>query len=1581
MQENILPKLEASRKELLDLGMRNPLLNYKTPKARGLHIVQEKSASIYDILVKQNKAMTFLGRPGKDDEEEVLEIPELTAEELQDSYNDTRLQTNENEQKLQTKILNTYYFARTSIEEQGVNILYLSLGMLNWYEKGNIEEVRSAPLVLIPVSLERSSASERFRLRFNGGDIGANLSLQAKMMADFNITVPDLPEQDDFNIETYFASIEEKIKHQAQWKIDPDALELGFFSFGKFMIYHDLDSSKWPKDNKPFDHPILSSLFDGGFNEPQPTATEEHNLDKETKAHELFNVVDADSSQVLAMLAVHEGRNMVIQGPPGTGKSQTITNIIANAVGQGKKVLFVAEKMAALDVVKRRLDSINLGEACLELHSHKANKRDLHEELKRVLDLGKPTLTHLQEEIAQLDAYKGVLNGYCNSVNRPIEQSGLSAQKVIGFLLAINEEYNNVKLPLVPIPQIESWDADTMRRASALADLMETRLKDIGVPTSLLFYGTRLTLFLPHESDVTREIINSAVKATQSVQKAGNDSGLFVGTAIPGSLTQVMDLITLLEFLSLSPDLRDIAIDDPAWSLNYEDIKELITTGRTLADLRSGYENILQPEAWDQQVLEIRQNLIAHGHKWYKFVLGDYKRSVKQLASFAITALPDSLEERIKYVDDILVGKRLNNELNENAQLASRLFGNRWRGLKTDWSALEELAEYLKRLHNGVSSGKYPKVVLDFLGRHEHPHTIKEYVNQLKNTISNQQKGISEVIGKLDFEESSTGVQPINKQEVEGDHAITDSGLSVTERPAVAKQRLQDLSFTEQVAQLQEWALRLNEIQDAVQWNNLSQQAKDNGFENLVEASLYWAGAADYLKVSMQKTWYEYLITKVMTERPPLRGFERTSHEEIINKFTQLDLLNLQYNRAKVALKHYESVPKQEGGGQWNILRSEFNKRARHMPIRKLMEQAGIAIQTIKPVFMMSPMSIANFLSPESIEFDLVIFDEASQVRPVEALGAILRGKQLVVVGDSKQLPPTSFFDKMNAETEDEENVTADIQSILGMCDGQGAPQRMLRWHYRSRHESLISLSNREFYENKLVIFPSPGSKTKMGLAFHQLKNAVYDRGKTRTNPIEAEEVAKAVFEHALKNPKQSLGVVAFSTAQMQAIQNAIEIKRRQNPESENFFRSHPHEPFFVKNLENVQGDERDVIFISIGYGRTEDGKVPMSFGPLNNEGGERRLNVLITRAKYRCEVFTNITADDITPTATTKFGIKALKSFLYFAQHGAFESTQDLPVPDKRPFEDLIYSHLTSLGYIVRKKVGSEGFYIDLAVVDQENPGRYLIGIECDGESYSNAKSARDRDRLRGQVLDNIGWNIHKLWSVEFYRNPDRELERLVAAIEKAKEQASLDDQVEEELAQESNALIREEKEEITLSVLSYQQAVLPAGLPAQELHLVPFGKLAEWIKKVVEIESPVHFEEVARRIADASGASKIGSRIRYTLNAATDFAVNAKIISRRGDFLWDAEMSVPTLRERSALTPASRKINLISPEEIDIAVKNVVESSIAIQQETAVPLIAKLFGINRVTEDVRKELSSAIDLTLERGIVIKDGEYLKLQ
>ncbi|SHK82880.1 Part of AAA domain-containing protein [Chryseobacterium polytrichastri] len=1547
MKDMIFPKLEASRKELLDLGMRNTLLNYKVPKARGLHIVQEQSSSIYNILVKQNKSMTFLGRPGKDDSDELFELPPLSDNELQDAYNDTRLQTNESEQKLQTKILNTYYAAKTSIEEQGVNTLFLSLGMLQWFEKGNNEEVRLAPLILVPVSLERSSASERFRLRYTGGEVGANLSLQAKMMADFNLTLPNLSGEDDLSVVDYFKEIQEQIKHFENWKVDHDTIELGFFSFGKFMIYHDLDSTIWPDHKKPFDHPILQSIFGDGFTEPQPTVGEDHRLDEETDADQLLQVVDADSSQVIAMLAVHEGRNMVIQGPPGTGKSQTITNIIANAVGNGKKVLFVAEKMAALEVVKRRLDSINLGEACLELHSHKANKRDLHTELKRILELGRPTVAHLEEEVRLLNPMVKELNAYSSEVNSMIGQSGLSAHEVMGHLLKINNENKDYRFPKIIADDLSSWDFRKIHDYEMIAEQIQVRLHKIGQPEKLIFYGTDLTVFLPKDEEVAKDLILKLIHTSEKLISVSKTLSEFLEFQTPVDLPEAKKLLMVAELVIKNPGVSSMAIDDSAWLNNQADINDILEIGGRLKELHNTYDSVFIPEAWEQDVLEIRQHLLANGKKWYKFLIGDYKSSVKKLAALLNTVVPDDLQTKLDFVNALMEGRRLASSLAAYDALANRIFNNQWQRQKSDWTALKEKSTYLQSVHIAIQQAQVPKEILQVLEKNKSIDSIIEYTNLLRYQIDEQSKTFIALFNHLHF----------------AGNGIENFKLSV------------------QVTVLHKWLEQLPEIHKVISWNVLKEDVEKQGAGFLIKAVNSWSDASLYLKTALQKTWYDHLLEQAMLNSAVLRKFERSTHEEIISKFKRTDVLQQYYNRAKVALKHWEGVPKQEGGGQINILKSEFNRKVRHMPIRKLIQEAGLAIQAIKPVIMMSPMSIANFLSPDSIDFDLVIFDEASQVRPVDALGAILRGKQIVVVGDTKQMPPSSFFDKLNTDTEDEENVTADMQSILGMCDAQGAPQRMLRWHYRSRHESLISLSNQEFYENKLIIFPSPGSKNRMGLSFNHLPDTFYDKGKTRTNPKEAEKVADAVIQHALKTPKLSLGVVAFSTAQMQAIQNEIELRRRKNPEVESYFRAHTDEPFFVKNLENVQGDERDVIFISIGYGRTEDGKVPMSFGPLNNEGGERRLNVLITRAKSRCEVFTNITAADMTLGSNAKFGVRALKSFLYFAQYGKFESDKDELPYQPQPFEEVVAEALRNEGYIVREKVGSAGFYIDLAIVDADNPGRYLLGVICDGRSYQAAKSTRDRDRLRNTVLEGMGWNLLNVWSLDWFRNPSGEIKLLIETIEKARIQAEHNDIIEEELMEDLKNLIREAPlEEHPVVYPMYEQKILSSEIANQELHLHPLGKLSAWIQEVVITESPIHFEEMARRIADANGISKIGSRVRASITSATEYAVDSGLIIKKGDFLWHPQNELSTIRDRSLLSPNSKKIMLIAPEEINLAIIKVVSDSVAIQPDNAAPLISKLLGYSRVTEDIKKCILETIEYSKVIGSIYQDGVFLKI-
>ncbi|NII23793.1 DUF3320 domain-containing protein [Pseudoflavitalea sp. X16] len=1625
MSETILNKLEASRKELLDLGLRNPLLNYKMSAGRGLQIVNERSLAVYDILVRQGKSMTFLAKASEEDnkpvkenvkngtlkamalteqedrkngtpvaantllqqeedislaldesifpdegvtpvpEENTLFVPEENkapapeAEETlplpaqEGTFTDTKLQTNEMELTLQHRLLNTYYDARTSIEEQGVNILYLSLGMLHWYEAGNSRELHKAPLVLIPVSLDRSSARERFRLRYTLEEMGANISLQAKMKADFGIIIPDMPEPDDFDINTYFDAIETAIDKVPRWKVEPNEVELGFFSFGKFMIYNDLDNNKWPADKKPVLHPIVISLFDKGFGHEGIGIPEHAHIDEDTNAHQLFQVVDADSSQLLAMLAVNEGKNLVIQGPPGTGKSQTITNIIANAIGQGKKVLFVAEKLAALEVVKRRLDNINLGEACLELHSHKANKKELHQELRRVLELGRPTLQQLQQHVSLLENHKEELNAYCYAMNTPVGNSGLTAHQVIGYLLKIYDDTKEEAVEKIPLPEIENWDAARMTRAEAFTNRVQARLKEIGMPVNLLFWGSRLMVLLPHEQEPLLQSFQQGETAAKEIEEAGAQAAGHINTTIPVNQEETTNLASVFKLLSLKPALEGLTIKHAGWFLNQVDIEELLETGKRLTSLREQYKDIFIPEAWQQEVMEIRQNLLAHGHKWHKFLIGAYNKSNQQLAALCKTALPKDNNSKLEYIDAILESRRLETTLQEHDALAAELFGRRWQKLRSDWPALEAVNRYLLIVHKQIATGICPKVVLDYLEKHEEPAVAKKYHDQLIAKLDQHKNAIQQVVKKLDLDEA---------------------------RRFGNKTLLEQL-FAQQITLLQDWQKGIVQIHQAILWNSLAETGAAENLQPLINTATQWPQAKDLLMTAMQKAWYEYLLEQVIIANPSLRKFERASHEEVVRQFRQTDRLNLQYNRARAAAEHWENMPRLEAGGQVNTLRTEFNKKARHKPIRKLVEEAGLAIQAIKPVFMMSPLSIANFLAPGSVEFDMVIFDEASQVRPVEALGAILRGKQLIVVGDTKQLPPTSFFDSLTSDIDDEDNITADLPSILGMCDAQGAPQRMLRWHYRSRHESLIMLSNHEFYENKLVIFPSPGSKHRMGLVFHHLKDTVYDRGKTRTNPKEAEIVAEAVLEHARKSPKLSLGVAAFSTAQRQAIQDALEARRRKHPELEPFFNAHADEPFFVKNLENVQGDERDVIFISIGYGRSADGTVNMSFGPLNNEGGERRLNVLITRAKLRCEVFTNITADDIDLNRTQGYSIRALKSFLHFAQHGKLHLPENIDgLPADSPFEEMVAHKLAALGYTVRRQVGSRGYYLDMAIVDETNPGRYLLGIECDGAAYHSARSARDRDRLRQQVLEAIGWRIYRVWSTDWFRNPERELNRLVAAIEKAKEGQHIeDDTYQEEEPIEPTAIERETMTEENPGIPGYELAKVPADITSQEIHQHSVGKLAVWIEEIVKVESPVHFDEVARRMIEAAGVARVGTRIRDSLLQAIKYAEANKWIRVSEDFLWHREMQAPTLRDRSSLPAAVKKLKYIAPEEQIMAIEKVVRESIAIQPEAVVPFVARIFGFARVTEEMKADMLGMIGRCLQQQNIYQDGDLLK--
>ncbi|GAB2945966.1 hypothetical protein GCM10027048_08830 [Hymenobacter coalescens] len=1613
---SLTTRLDASRQELLDLGLRNPLLNFRPSKAQGVTVVQEEAAQVLDILVRQGKTMYFSAAPepirkkpvearaeaseaavagevatqelavsgGEPGEAEVPTLEhyleehppaELSGAAQQALLTDNRLQTAEPLARLETRLLNTYYTARTSLEETGVNILYLALGQLSWYEADSSSEPRHAPLVLVPVVLERGTVAERFKLTYSGAEVEGNLSLQARLKADFGLQMP-LPDFDNQSLPEYFAAVREALDGRSRWRVKADAIALGFFSFSKLMLYRDLDPATWPATAEGtsalLEHPAIRALLDHetGFDDAAPSVGEQAFLDTESPAHELHQVLDADSSQLLALLAVQEGRNLVIQGPPGTGKSQTIANLLAEAIGAGKKVLFVAEKMAALEVVKRRLDALDLGVACLELHSHKANKKSLHDELKATLALGRPAApAAAQEQVAQLPRYRLALNDYAQAVNAPIGRSRRTAQQVAGELLRLRAEQGAVELPRIPFGGLPEWtDADAAHAEDLAARLQATLLKT-GAPRQLRFWGSELTVLLPADQDQLTRHLQQAAAAVAALQQQAEALARHLQLSVPATRAAAEALLPAARHAQLAPALAGVAVADAAWAQQARALHEIMEAGAAHHALHQQYDALLLPEAWQQQLLTERAAVLAYGDKWWKFLSGDFRRARKRLQSLWRTALPAEPAALVAAIDAVHDAGRHAQTVADARSLGQQLFGPAWQELRSDWSALRRTADYLALTHQRIQRGELPAALLGYLSgteqnaadQHASPDELSKLLASLEAALAQHRAAVQAVVEALRLNEA---------------------------RRFGPDGRLQFQPFAEQSAVLAAWQTHLPELHLATEWNNVAAAAQAEHRPELLVLAEAWPDAAQHLRAAVRQTWLEFLQKQAYEQHPALRQFERASHEETAARFRAADRASLLHNRARAMTRHHDGLPNPQlptAGGQMGILKNEFAKKTRHLPIRQLMQKAGQAVQAIKPVFMMSPLSVASFLPPGAVEFDLVVFDEASQVKPVDALGAVARGKKLVVVGDSKQLPPTSFFDSLTGtgEAADEENVTADIQSILELCKARQMPERMLRWHYRSLHQSLIAASNHLFYDDKLVIFPSPGGQGQLGLVYHHLPETYYERGTTRTNPREAQAVAEAVLHHARTTPRLTLGVVAFSTVQRQAIQDALEVLRRQHPETEAFFAAHRHEPFFIKNLENVQGDERDVMLISIGYGRTKDGYLSMSFGPLNGEGGERRLNVLITRAKQRCEVFTNLTADDLDLNRTRARGVAALKTFLNFAQHGCLNQNEETGREMESPFEEAVYRALTARGYQLRPQIGSQGFFIDLAVVDPDQPGRYVLGIECDGAMYHSARSARDRDRLRQQVLEAVGWRLHRIWSTDWFRDPARETERAVQAIEEARHLAALDepDELEEELLPEPATLEREEPAAPTANpaVEPYQVALLPDAIRQQELHQHGLGQLAKWLSVVVGVESPVHLEEATRRLAHASGATQVGARMRKVGRDAALLAHNLHYLRRQGDFLWAPAMQQPSLRDRSQLPAISRKLPFVAPEELALAMRTVVEQSFALPREAVFLPAVRLLGFARLSDDMRQQLEPVLAGLLERGELLEMNGILK--
>ena len=1697
---SIRDQYEAARKELLDLGLRNSLLNYRHSSARGVRVQGESSVEIFHILTHGKKAMTFVPRKGlevdlaphltnarnrlddlprlpKDAEpaqldewleaisqsisrvvqslrnlplrvqtaiadaampeneaagrllldevelaihhaervlirvrrgQEILpggvdanqaqyltksleqEIGILAADHLarvedaaaggalrgewlkpltEAELRDTKLQTNDTDRRLQRRLLATYHAARTYIEERGHNVLFLALGMLHWREEEDPKRDLKAPLLLVPVKLERAAVRERYKLSYTGDDIEENLSLAEKLRLDFAIELPEFVKQiEDFNPKAYLEAVAKKVEHKDNWEVDEDEIYLGFFSFTKLLMYRDLDCAGWPEDEQPTDQALLRAVLADGFNEPGSAYDDETMLDDLYLPQDTFEVMDADSSQLMTILDVRDGRNLVIQGPPGTGKSQTITNLIAQALGQGKRVLFVAEKMAALEVVKRRMDIVGLGDACLEVHSHNANKKAIIAELKRTLNQGRVTeISSAASDLELLAKLRGQLNEYTEAVNAPLAQTGYSAYEIFGELIHQQRQLKGLTGLPRPESMLESLrELDTILNCSraeleertVLVGRLREHLATLGPPRSHPFHGVGLTLMMPSERDQLALELPPALEAVREQIRRVAALRDQLGFGAQANWPDAQRLAAMAGRAVEAPDVRGVNLRTRSWEDEAGALDELTQKGNQFGQLHEQHDPTLLPEAWGRDVLVPRSALIEHGEKWYKFIFGDYRRARTEIRALCRAGhVSSDPTELLKICEAIMDEARLRTALEAKADLGGEVFGKQWRAAESDWAKLGAAREFITTLRADVQAGKVDSELLDFIEGNADTLSLTGSVSGMEKVHAAVRKQLGRVFELLKF----------------------DAGL----REAFIEKN----DFESQAATLEAMMANAERLDEQIFYNQLAEQLRQVGLGWVLDGAFDWSEAPAHLGHWFRNAWFERMLHVLLDEREPLRLFKQSAHAQDIGRFRELDELLFLFNRIKLAARHWEGLPSMVGSGQLGILIREFEKRVRHLPIRRLMTEAGRAMQAIKPVFMMSPMSVASFLPPGAMKFDLVIFDEASQVKPVDALGAILRGQQLVVVGDSKQMPPTRFFDSIGGEGEDDaDNRLGDLESILGTMIGQRAPQRMLRWHYRSRHESLIAVSNQEFYDGKLVIFPNSNpADPALGIKYHYLPDTVYERGASSTNPLEAKAVAEAVFRHAREHPDLTLGVAAFSVKQMQAVLDEVERQRMVDNSCEEFFGGHEDEPFFVKNLENVQGDERDVIFISVGYGKGEEGKVSMNFGPLNNEGGERRLNVLITRSRQRCEVFTNLRAFDIDLNRTSARGMEVFKAYLQYAETGTLETEAAAAAAAgvSTIFEEEVAEFLRGQGHDVRMKVGEAGFFIDLAVADPTQPGAYLLGIECDGPEYNRARPARDRDRLRAQVLAGLGWRVYRLWSVEWFAHPEQEQERLLAAL-----QAATDGQpiVSDVTTGEGDQLRKKRLEELktirrkptsakltgAMSQPEYKLAKPRVSLGKKELVEQSEEKLGGWVAEIVRVESPVHRDEVYSRFLDAA-KKRTGARNQEAFEKGLAQTITAGAVRRDGDFLFDAAQETVTIRDRRRLSANDRNFERVADVELDAAIVLSVRQSYGMEAEDISIAASRLLGFDRTLEPMRLRVDNRV------AALLGDGQLLQ--
>lgn len=1539
-------------RKLLDFSLRNNLLNTRL----GRKVVPFISFNIEHLEdhLQNGEDYTILPAPGKKivPNEDGMYDSNIQAPELHnyvsEMISDNKIASYLTEMELQLALKNLYRTSRTSIEENGANSLFLALGMLRWYEAEKSIQPRYAPILLLPVDIIRRSGNV-YVIRKRDEEIILNITLVEFLKQNFKINLDllkELPKDDSgVDVKKIFTIIRRAIIEQKKWNVQEESM-LGLFSFNKFVMWNDIHTNA----DKLKENIVVSSLI---ANENKQVLVDDlldaRDIDKTKEPLEFAIPMDVDSSQMEAIVESGRGKSFILHGPPGTGKSQTITNMIANALYQGKRVLFVAEKMAALSVVQARLEKLHLAPFCLELHSNKATKKHFLEQMDEVLNIQKITPPDgYDQNSKELFNQRKELIAYMESLHKRGE-SGYSLYDCITEYLSIDEDEIAENLPA-----LSEFNTAFVEKARSVIEEILSVIEISGAPC-----GHPLKKLVPKDNRLdTLETLKCTLIDLKSSLLELDDQIKSIEDTTSFKVRNEHDFKWLKDFADLSTKadfMNDAYLDLGIDELTRATFIKNVELGKKY---KSKKEEIISTFA--DAILEINVDGYRNQYqeildKWFIPRFFAKRKFFKGLRQYgAITE--DNLYTVLSDVKDCQTKRK---DLDQISPLLSNVFGLLALRDNEQWDKISEHLDIIPEL-----SG--------LLSEYSNAHGIK--YKQCSELFMHSIDGQWSVY-KKDIKAKSDAINEVN------DHIMSSKAkfLDLTD---------EDLSLETIKEEICKWLDNFDRIKDWYYWiakkkelNRINLQVVADEIE---ENGLNAIAAVN----GVLKGLFHQLIIRTIDESEQLRMFNGSLFRQSIAKYKDNTKKFQELCKRELYSRLASRIPSTFGqaeGSEVSILKRNIANGGRGNSIRDIIDSIPNLLPRLCPCMLMSPISVAQFIDLNNEKFDLVIFDEASQMPTSEAVGAIARGKALVVVGDRKQMPPTSFFS--STQVDDEEADIDDMESILDDCITLSLPEYKLQWHYRSKHESLIAFSNSQYYNNELYTFPSvDDQKAKVKLV--PIKG-VYDKGRTRSNPEEAKAIVKEIIRRLSDKDlrKSSIGVVAFSKVQGNLIEDELleQLDKRQDLKELAF---DVPEPIFVKNLENVQGDERDVILFSIGYGADMYGKVSMNFGPLNNVGGERRLNVAVSRARKEMLVFSSLSSSQIDLKRSQAKGVEGLKGFLEFAETGRLpivaSSISDI---SNNNMIDQLCKALTECGYCTRVHVGRSNFKVDIAISTKDEPEKYILGILCDGKSYFETKTTRDREIVQPSILEMLDWKVMRVYSIDWYENKEKALNQIISELEALQNKEEKEDSEEES-----------EKEDYIFNVEDIGEDEIVEGVQRNECkrdyeeanvqwyNVIPefFSPYStcnfELVKGIVDKEQPINENYLCKLIAKAMGFGHAGSNIQKLVSFANErneiFRDPIKI-GKYGFYWLNKESSENYNTYRS---PSPRSILEIPAIEIINAIKELIREEYSLPLDKIPTLTAKKFGFSGAGKAISSTVMNVLDYMQTNKMIEFKGDYVCL-